>query len=40
MCGIDSWHKSKGYVNPIKRTQGFVYDINDGLVDIHYVKVD
>ena len=40
MCGTDSWHKVKGYFNPIKRTQGFVYDINDGLTDIHYVKVD
>ena len=40
MCGTDSWHKTKGYFNPIKRTQGFVYDFNDGLTDIHYVKVD
>lgn len=40
MCGTDSWHKTKGYFNPIKRTQGFVYDIFDGLTDIHYVKVD
>lgn len=40
MCGTDSWHKTKGYFNPIKRTQGFVYDLNDGLTDIHYVKVD
>lgn len=40
MCGNDSWHNKKGYFNPIKRTQGFVYDENDGLVDIHYVKVD
>ena len=40
MCGTDSWHKTKGYFNPIKRTQGFVYDIYDGLVDIHYVKAD
>lgn len=40
MCGTDSWHKVKGYFNPIKRTQGFVYDLNDGLTDIHYVKVD
>ena len=40
MCGTDSWHKVKGYFNPIKRTQGFVYDVNDGLTDIHYVKVD
>ena len=40
MCGTDSWHKVKGYFNPIKRTQGFVYDMFDGLTDIHYVKVD
>jgi hypothetical protein len=40
MCGTDTWHKVKGYFNPIKRTQGFVYDICDGLTDIHYVKVD
>ena len=40
MCGTDSWHKVKGYFNPIKRTQGFVYDVFDGLTDIHYVKVD
>lgn len=40
MCGTDIWHKVKGYFNPIKRTQGFVYDAFDGLTDIHYVKVD
>lgn len=40
MCGTDTWHKVKGYFNPIKRTQGFVYDKFDGLTDIHYVKVD
>lgn len=40
MCGTDTWHKVKGYFNPIKRTQGFVYDEFDGLTDIHYVKVD
>lgn len=40
LCGTDSWHKIKGYFNPIKRTQGFVYDSIEGLTDIHYVQVN
>ena len=39
MCSTDSWHKQKGYVGSIKRTQGFVYNYTDGLTESHYVKV-
>lgn len=39
LCSTDAWHKKKGYVNPIKRTQGFIYDYNDGLIESHYVLV-
>jgi len=39
MCSTDSWHKQKGYVGSIKRTQGFVYNYLEGLTESHYVKV-
>lgn len=39
LCGTDAWHKKKGFVNPIKRTQAFIYDITDGLLDIGYVII-
>ena len=39
LCGTDAWHKRSGYVNPIKRTQAFVYDYDKGLVESHYVRV-
>lgn len=39
MCSTDAWHKQKGYVGAIKRTQGFVYNSKDGLTESHYVKV-
>lgn len=39
MCGTDAWHKKMGFVNPIKRTQGFIYDENYGLYDIMYVMI-
>ena len=39
MCGTDAWHKKMGFVNPIKRTQGFIYDENYGLYDIIYVMI-
>jgi len=39
MCGTDSWHKKLGYVGDIRRTQAFIYDKNDGLTDIQYIKV-
>lgn len=39
LCSTDAWHKRKGYVNPIKRTQGFVYNYEDGLTESHYVLV-
>ena len=38
-CGTDAWHKKMGFVNPIKRTQAFIYDIEEGLQDIGYVIV-
>jgi hypothetical protein len=39
MCSTDAWHKSKGYVGNIKRTQGFIYDSQDGLVESHYIII-
>ena len=39
LCGTDAWHKKLGFVNPIKRTQAFVYDREDGLQDIGYVTI-
>ena len=39
LCGTDAWHKKMGFVNPIKRTQAFIYGINDGLLDIGYVII-
>ena len=39
MCGTDAWHKRMGFVNPIKRTQAFVYDEKYGLQDICYVLI-
>lgn len=39
MCGTDAWHKKMGFINPIKRTQGFIYDENYGLYDIMYVMI-
>lgn len=39
MCGTDAWHKKMGFVNPIKRTQGFIYDENYGLYDVMYVMI-
>lgn len=39
MCGTDAWHKRMGFVNPIKRTQAFVYDQKYGLQDICYVLI-
>lgn len=39
LCGTDAWHKRSGYVNPIKRTQAFIYDYNKGLVESHYVRI-
>lgn len=39
LCSTDAWHKREGYVGAIKRTQSFVYDKNDGLVETHYVIV-
>lgn len=39
LCGTDAWHKRTGYVNPIKRTQCFIYDKNNGLKESHYVIV-
>lgn len=39
LCGTDAWHKKLGFVNPIKRTQAFVYDKEDGLQDIGYVII-
>ena len=38
-CGTDAWHKKMGFVNPIKRTQAFIYDKEEGLQDIGYVMV-
>lgn len=39
LCGTDVWHKKKGYVQNIYRTQSFIYNYNEGLTDIQYVKV-
>lgn len=39
MCGTDAWHKRMGFVNPIKRTQAFIYDEKYGLQDICYVLI-
>lgn len=39
LCGTDAWHKRSGYVNPIKRTQAFIYDYDLGLVESHYVRI-
>lgn len=39
LCGTDAWHKRSGYVNPIKRTQCFIYDKDNGLKETHYVIV-
>ena len=39
LCGTDAWHKRTGYVNPIKRTQCFVYDKEEGLKETQYVIV-
>ena len=39
LCSTDAWHKREGYVGSIKRTQSFIYDKNDGLVETHYVIV-
>lgn len=39
LCGTDAWHKKCGYVNPIKRTQAFIYDKEFGLQSINYVMV-
>lgn len=39
MCSTDAWHKTKGFVGSIKRTQGFVYNYTDGLCESHYVLV-
>ena len=39
LCGTDAWHKKLGFVNPIKRTQAFIYDKEDGLLDIGYVII-
>ena len=39
MCGTDAWHKKMGFVNPIKRTQGSIYDENYGLYDVMYVMI-
>lgn len=39
LCGTDAWHKRTGFINPIKRTQSFVYDKHDGLKESHYVIV-
>lgn len=39
LCGTDAWHKQKGYIQNINRTQAFIYDYEDGLTDIQYVRV-
>lgn len=39
LCGTDAWHKKMGFVNPIKRTQSFIYDFEEGLQDIGYVII-
>ena len=39
LCGTDAWHKKKGYVQNIYRTQSFIYNWDEGLTDIQYVKV-
>lgn len=40
MCSTDAWHKQKGYVGTIKRTQGFIYNYERGLTESHYVAVE
>lgn len=39
LCSTDAWHKREGYVGAIKRTQCFIYDEQNGLVETHYVMV-
>lgn len=39
MCSTDAWHKQKGYVGSIRRTQGFIYNYKDGLTESHYVII-
>ena len=39
LCGIDAWHKRMGFVGSIRRTQAFIYNKEDGLVETHYAIV-
>lgn len=39
LCGTDAWHKRMGFVGSIRRTQAFIYNKNNGLVETHYVIV-
>lgn len=39
LCSTDAWHKREGFVGAIKRTQGFIYNAEDGLTETHYVIV-
>ena len=39
LCGTDAWHKRMGFVGSIRRTQAFIYNKENGLVETHYVIV-